>query len=151
MDSPYTILLVEDDIVDVMTVKRALADLKASHPLRVAPNGEEAMTLLGDPQLAIPGLIILDLNMPRMNGIEFLRTAKSNVRLRRIPIVVLTTSRTEDDRRHSYDLGAAGYLIKPVEYATFLELMRCILQYWNKNERPPLGVVPVAERWEGAA
>ena len=151
MNSPYTILLVEDDIVDVMTVKRALAELKAANPLRVAPNGEEAMMMLTDPLLAIPGLIILDLNMPRMNGIEFLRTAKSNERLRRIPTVILTTSRTEDDRRHSYDLGAAGYLIKPVEYATFLELMRCILQYWNKNERPPLAALPAAERWEGVA
>lgn len=137
MKSSSPILLVEDDAVDVMTVKRALRELKVTNPLRVAINGEHALEQLRDPAQPLPGLILLDLNMPRMNGIEFLTVAKADERMRRLPVVVLTTSKEENDRLHSYDLGVAGYVIKPVEYPRFVEVLRGIEQYWKNCEMAP--------------
>jgi CheY-like chemotaxis protein len=133
----FSILLVEDDIVDVMSVKRALRDLSVSSPLEVAGNGEEALARLRRPDQPLPGLILLDLNMPRMNGIDFLKVLKADERLRRIPVVVLTTSKEEKDLAGSFNLSVAGYMIKPVEYAGFVEVVRTIQNYWNQSEMPP--------------
>ena len=113
------ILLVEDDDVDQMTVRRALKEIHVTNALQVVGNGEEALTLLRDPACDRPGIILLDLNMPRMNGVEFLRIVKDDAQLRRIPIVVLTSSREERDRVESFNLGVAGYMIKPVDYRQF--------------------------------
>ncbi|HWQ66871.1 MAG TPA: response regulator [Methanospirillum sp.] len=130
-----TILLVDDDIVDVMTVKRALKDLKSSDKVDVAHNGEEALEYLqkshGDP----PGYILLDLNMPRMNGLEFLALIKQDPDLRRIPVVVLTTSMADTDRRAAFDLGVSGYVVKPVDYSHFVGVMQTIQDYWKISER----------------
>jgi len=133
----FSILLVEDDIVDVMSVKRALRDLNVPSPLEVAGNGEEALARLRTPERPLPGIILLDLNMPRMNGIDFLKVLKADERLRRIPVVVLTTSKEEKDRMESFNLSVAGYMIKPVEYAGFVEVVRNIQRYWNQSEMPP--------------
>ncbi len=130
------ILLVEDDQVDSMTVRRALRDLKDGHGLTVKSNGEEALAYLREPGTVPPGLILLDINMPRMNGIEFLRIIKQDERLKKIPVVVLTTSNDEQDRMHSFNLGVAGYMLKPVIYDNFVEVMKTILLYWNTSQQP---------------
>jgi len=130
------ILLVEDDLVDVMTVKRALKDLRITNKLYVAENGEEALKLLNDPQNEKPHIILLDLNMPKMNGIEFLRVIKHDQKLKMIPVVVLTTSKAEQDKVESYSLQVSGYMIKPVDYLQFVEIIRVINLYWTLCELP---------------
>ena len=131
------ILLVDDDRVDVMTVRRALQDIKITNPLKVAGNGEEALAFLRDEEKRLPCLILLDLRMPRMGGIEFLKVAKQDELLKRIPVVVLTTSREERDRMDSFNLGVAGYMVKPVHYREFMEVIRTIEVYWTLSELTP--------------
>lgn len=137
MNPACAILLVEDDYVDIITVQRAIRDLRLPYPLRIAHNGEEALVQLRSPIAPLPSLILLDLNMPRMNGLELLRILKADPQLRRLPVVMLTTSRQEADRLQSYDLGVAGYIVKPVEYDRFLEVMQDIGQYWRHCELVP--------------
>ena len=110
------ILLVEDDQVDVMTVKRALKEIHVTNPLVNLENGKEALKYLCDPKNVKPCIILLDLNMPIMNGIEFLQVAKHDAQLKSIPVVVLTTSEEQQDKVNSFDLGVAGYMAKPVDY-----------------------------------
>ncbi len=123
------ILLVEDDLVDIMTTRRALDDLNITNPLIVANDGEEALLLLGKEEANKPGIIILDINMPRMNGIELLKHLKNDEELKRIPVVVLTISKEEEDKIESFSLGVAGYMIKPVDYLKFVEVIRTIDMY----------------------
>lgn len=130
------ILLVEDDQVDAMTVKRALKELHVTNPLVHRENGEEALAHLQDPESIKPCIILLDLNMPLMNGIEFLQVVKREEILRRIPVVVLTTSEEQQDKVNSFDLGVAGYMAKPVDYRQFVEVMRSINSYWTISEMP---------------
>ncbi len=130
------ILLLEDDTVDAMTVKRALKDLKVSNPLVRAGNGEEALVYLRNDNNIKPCVILLDLNMPKMNGIEFLRVAKADEKLRSIPAIVLTTSRDDQDRFQTFQLSVAGFIIKPVDYKKFVEAMRIIDVYWTLSEMP---------------
>ncbi|OQX96424.1 two-component system response regulator [candidate division KSB1 bacterium 4572_119] len=131
-----SILLVEDDIVDAMTVERALNDINVTNPLFMVGNGEEALEFLNDSKNEVPGIILLDLNMPKMNGIEFLRVMKSDDSIKRIPVIVLTTSREDQDKIESFNLGVAGYMIKPVDYLQFVETMRTIDYYWTLSELP---------------
>ncbi len=130
------ILLVEDDKVDVMTVMRALKEIKVTNPVVNLENGEEALRYLRDPKNERPCIILLDLNMPIMNGIEFLQVVKHDPVLRRIPAVVLTTSEEQQDKVSSFDLGVAGYMAKPVDYRQFVEVMRTINAYWTISEVP---------------
>lgn len=130
------ILLVEDDRVDAMTVRRALKELHITNPLVQEDNGEAAMARLAEPRGQMPCIILLDLNMPVMNGIEFLRLIKADDQLRRIPVVVLTTSAEQEDKVNSFDLGVAGYMTKPVDYRQFVEIMRSINSYWTISEMP---------------
>ena len=130
------ILLVEDDEVDVLTVKRALRELKVANPLLVASNGEEALELLQDAAAKRPALILLDLNMPRMSGLEFLRQARSNGCAKGIPVVVLTTSRADQDVVRGFEHNVAGYMVKPVDYRKFVEVMQAIDLYWTLSELP---------------
>ena len=130
------ILLVEDDQVDVMTVKRALKEIHVTNPVVNRENGEEALKYLRDPKSAKPCIILLDLNMPIMNGIEFLEVVKHDAPLKRIPVVVLTTSEEQQDKVNSFDLGVAGYMAKPVDYRQFVEVMRTIDAYWTISEVP---------------
>jgi len=127
-------LLVDDDRVDVMTTKRALKDINVTNPVYTAGNGEEALELLREGENEKPGVILLDLNMPKMNGIEFLRVIKNDDSLKRIPVVVLTTSKEEEDKVESFSLGVAGYMIKPVDYIKFVEVIRAINLYWTLSE-----------------
>jgi CheY-like chemotaxis protein len=130
--------LVEDDRVDVMTVKRALKELHVTNELLVAGNGEEALSVLRDNNARQPCIILLDLNMPKMNGIEFLRIVKQDSDLKKIPVVVLTTSKDEQDKLASFENSVAGYMIKPVDYTKFVETIRVIELYWTLNELPGL-------------
>lgn len=130
------ILLVEDDQVDVMTVKRALKEVKVINPVVNLENGEEALQYLRDPDSEQPCIILLDLNMPIMNGIEFLQVIKNDATLRHIPVVVLTTSEEQQDKMHSFNLGVAGYMAKPVDYRQFVEVMRTFDAYWTISEVP---------------
>ena len=130
------LLLVEDDEVDVLTVRRALRDLRVANDLMVAGDGEEALAILRDSENPRPALILLDLNMPRMNGLEFLRAAREEEVARGIPIVVLTTSRQDQDIFEGFDLNVAGYMVKPVDYRKFVEVMQAIDLYWTLSELP---------------
>lgn len=131
------ILLVEDDTVDAMAVRRATKDLKVSNPLITVGDGEQALDFLRDPSNDAPCLILLDINMPKMNGIEFLREAKSDPKLKRIPVVVFTTSKEDQDKVDSFDLGVAGYMVKPADYLKFLEVIRAVDVYWALSETAP--------------
>jgi CheY-like chemotaxis protein len=108
MQSSKPILLVEDDSVDVMTVRRALRDLDVANQLVPAGDGEEALEYLRSQRTAKPCVILLDLNMPKMSGTEFLKIIKEDESLRMIPVVVFTTSSNEQDIARSFELGAAG-------------------------------------------
>lgn len=136
MQNEKPILLVEDDEIDVMTVKRALKEIKVSNPVVVAGNGEEALEYLNNCKYDKPYIILLDINMPRMNGIEFLRISKQESNIRKIPVIVLTTSKEEQDIVESYDLGVSGYMIKPVDYGQFVDTLRAIDMYWKLCKLP---------------
>ena len=133
------ILLVEDDHVDAMIVERALEEINILNRLNIARDGEEALAFLRDPESEKPCIILLDLNMPRMGGIEFLRVAKQDEMLKSIPVVVLTTSDENQDKIDSFRLGVAGYMVKPVDYWQVLEIVRAIDLYWTLSELPPEG------------
>ena len=131
-----SIMLVEDDQVDTMTVRRALKELHVMNPLQHVENGEEALNFLRNPANPRPCLILLDLNMPIMGGIEFLQIAKKDESLKGIPVVVLTTSEEQEDKVESFQLGVAGYMRKPVDYPHFVETIRAIDAYWTISEFP---------------
>jgi CheY-like chemotaxis protein len=136
-DRTVNILLVEDDQVDVMNVRRAFEKNRISNPLYVAENGVEALEMLRSG--AVPRtrrLVLLDLNMPKMNGIEFLRELRADARLSLTPVVVLTTSNDEQDKVEAYHLNVAGYLLKPVTFINFVELMAALNRYWTLVEMP---------------
>jgi len=130
------VLLVEDDHVDRMTVKRAFKDLKVENMLVAVANGEEALEYLKDSTNEIPCVILLDLNMPRMNGIEFLKIIKEDNDLRIIPVIVLTTSEDIRDKIAAFGLSVAGYIVKPTDYKKFVDAMRTINIYWTLSELP---------------
>jgi CheY-like chemotaxis protein len=136
------ILLVDDDEVDVMNVRRAFRKANISSSLHVASNGLEALEILRgsstqQPPLPIDRrLVVLDLNMPKMGGIEFLRELRADPRLKATPVVVLTTSNVDQDRFNAYDLNIAGYLLKPVTFANFVEIMETVNRYWAFCEMP---------------
>jgi len=136
MRSSKPILLVEDDRLDAMIVRRALSDLKVTNELVHTANGEEAVEYLRNEENKRPCLILLDLNMPKTNGVEFLRIIKADKVLKRIPIVVLTASTEEQDVIETFKLSVAGYIIKPVDYIKFVEAMRTVALYWTLSELP---------------
>lgn len=138
MKTDKPLLLVEDDEVDVLTVRRALRDIGVENELQVASDGEQALEHLRsiESERNRPALILLDLNMPRMNGLEFLRAARKEGLIRSIPVIVLTTSRQDQDVVEGFDLSVSGYMIKPVEYEKFVEVMRTIDEYWSLSELP---------------
>ncbi len=141
-DKNIHILLVEDDEVDVMNVRRAFKKSNIVHPIYIAGNGLEALAILrGSAKIepAMPQarrLILLDLNMPRMNGIEFLRELRLDESLRSIPVIVLTTSNEDRDKVEAYNLNVAGYILKPVTFSSFVEVMSTLNKYWMLNEIP---------------
>jgi CheY-like chemotaxis protein len=127
------ILLVEDDIVDATTSKQALQDIRVKNPVIHKNDGEEALEYLKDPDNDRPALILLDLNMPRLSGVELLQIIKADAELQNIPVVALTVSKYEQDKLDTFNLGVAGYVIKAVDYDAFLRAMDIIIQYWSWN------------------
>jgi CheY-like chemotaxis protein len=136
MRNSRPIMLVDDDDVDSIIVQRALNELKVSNELIRKVDGEDALTYLRDESNLMPCVILLDLNMPRINGFEFLKIAKADERLKRLPVVVLTTSDVDQNIVDSFDLGVAGYIVKPVDYKQFVEAMRTVDMYWTLNMLP---------------
>jgi CheY-like chemotaxis protein len=131
------ILLVEDDKIDVMNVRRAFERVNITNPLFVASNGLEALELLrGGTIPSSNRLVLLDINMPKMNGIEFLRELRADAELHSTCVVVLTTSNEERDRVDAYKLNVAGYLLKPVTFGSFVEVMATLNKYWTLMELP---------------
>jgi len=139
MSNSKPILLVEDDNVDVMIVIRTIKDLKINNPLVSTANGEEALEYLKNDGNKKPCIILLDLNMPKMNGIEFLKIAKVDDTLKKIPVVVLTTSSQQQDIIESFKLSVAGYIVKSVDYAEFTEAISTINLYWTLSKLPSNG------------
>ena len=136
-DRVLNILLIEDDEVDVMNVRRAFEKNRILNPLFVASNGTEGLAMLREGKIPqTRRLILLDLNMPGMNGIEFLRELRADPKLRHTPVVVMTTSADEKDRIDAYDFHVAGYLRKPVEFPRFMELTAALNKYWTLVEMP---------------
>lgn len=145
MLKPAHILLVEDNRMDVELTLDAFAESGFTNKIHVAPGGQEALDFLfgkGDfndrETYPLPDLILLDLNMPGVDGFEVLRQLKSSPGLRRIPVIILTSSCEEADRALSYDIGTNSYLVKPVSFPSFIEVVKMINGYWLElNTRPP--------------
>ena len=129
------ILVVEDDEVDAMSIKRAFKDVDITGRLDIVCNGEEALNYINSEEKANPGIIFLDLNMPRMNGIEFLKAVNSGNLLQKIPIIVMSTSDTEYEKEECFNLNAAGYMVKPIDYNEFVELIRTINVFWTLSNK----------------
>lgn len=143
-----TILMADDDEDDCMLAHEALAESRLANDLHFVPDGEELMDYLYqrgkyvDPSSSPrPGLILLDLNMPKKDGREALQEIKSDPQLRHIPIVVLTTSKAEEDIYRSYDLGANSFITKPVTFSALVEVMKTIGKYWFEIVELPLKTV----------
>jgi CheY-like chemotaxis protein len=140
-----TILMADDDEDDRMLVREALAESQLPIDLRVVSNGEELMDYLyhrgryTDPKLTPhPGLILLDLNMPKKDGLEVLQEIKTDPKLRLIPVIVLTTSKAEENICHTYDLGANSYIVKPMTFTALVDVMKTIGKYWFEIVELPL-------------
>jgi CheY-like chemotaxis protein len=130
------VLLVEDDDVDTMTIKRALKHLKVPNHLVHLKDGKEALEYLQAKTYTKPSIIILDLNTPRMNGLELLKIIKVDDVLKMIPVVVLTTSEADQDIEESFSLSVAGYIVKPVDFDKFVTAFRTFHLYWSLCELP---------------
>jgi CheY-like chemotaxis protein len=136
-DKVLNILLVEDDDVDVMNVRRAFKKNNITNPLFVAGNGLEALAALRGTDLPPHNrIVLLDLNMPKMNGIEFLRALRADPQIASTSVVVLTTSNEDRDKIDAYQLNVAGYLLKPVTLVNFVDTMATLNKYWTLVELP---------------
>lgn len=127
------IMLIEDDLIEVMKLNRTLSTLNLNHQLIEANNGEMALNLLESKE-NLPDIILLDLNMPKLNGIEFLSILKKDEILRYIPTIILTTSSNEKDLIECYEIGVAGYILKPLKYEDYVSKIDKLLAYWSINE-----------------
>jgi CheY-like chemotaxis protein len=144
---PITILMADDDADDRLLTKEALEEARLANDLHFVRDGEELMDYLqhrgaySDPDTAPrPGVILLDLNMPRKDGRQALREIKNDPNLRSIPVVVLTTSKMDEDIHRSYDLGASSYITKPVTFDGLVEVMRSFGRYWLEIVELPDGL-----------
>ena len=127
------ILFIEDDLIETMKMRRTVSKLEVKHDITEAKNGEEALQMLkGGTKL--PDIILLDLNMPRMRGIEFLTILKNDENFKYLPTIVLTTSQNRADLLECYKIGIAGYIIKPLKYEDYEDRLKKVLEYWQVNE-----------------
>lgn len=136
MQSSNPVLLVEDDQVIAVAVEKAFLSLGLCTPIVHLRNGQEAIEYLTSESNRKPDIILLDLHMPKINGIEFLKSIKSNPVLRRIPVVMLTTSQNQEDIDECFSLNAAGYMIKPLDDKCLTETIRTIAMYWSCSKLP---------------
>lgn len=128
-----SILFIEDDVIETMKMNRTLSKLGLVHDIQEAKNGEEALEILMKKE-NLPDIILLDLNMPKVNGLEFLKIVKNDKRLKYIPTIILTTSINQKDLIACYELGIAGYVLKPLKYEDYIFKMKKLLEYWSVNE-----------------
>ncbi len=134
MAKPLSILLVEDDIIEIMKFNRTVSSLKVNCLVSEAKNGEEAINYLMTTQ-KLPDIILLDLNMPKVNGIEFLKTIRGYENLKGIPTIILTTSTNKKDLVECNRIGISGYMVKPLKYEDYVSKITKTLSYWNESER----------------
>ncbi|MDN3667410.1 response regulator [Algibacter miyuki] len=127
------ILLIEDDMIEIMKLNRAVSSLKLDHKIIETNNGEDALTFL-EKKEELPDIILLDLNMPKINGIEFLSILKKDDVLKYIPTIILTTSSNQKDLLECYRIGIAGYVLKPLKYEEYVSKIEKLLAYWSINE-----------------
>lgn len=133
MRKKLNILFIEDDEIEIMKLNRTLNSLELKHNFEEAQDGEMALDILKS-NAKLPDIIFLDLNMPKMNGIEFLRILKANDNLKYIPTVILTTSNNRKDVLECYSIGVSGYIIKPLKYDDYVTKIKAVLEYWSLNE-----------------
>ncbi len=133
MNKNLKILLIEDDAIEVMKFKRVVSSLPEDHKIIEAENGEEALPMLTKHEF-LPDVIILDLNMPKINGIEFLKILKNDALLKYIPVTILTTSNNHSDVLKCFEIGIAGYIVKPLKYEDYLDKIQKTVNYWSVNQ-----------------
>lgn len=146
----YTILIVEDNATDVMLIRRAFAKANIVNPVQVVSDGDRAVAYLAGShgyddraQYPLPALLLLDLKLPRRSGLEVLEWLRAQDDLRRLPVVMLTSSRQSQDVNRAYDLGANSYLVKPVEFDDLQEMLGTLNTYWiTYNEKPNIVPTP---------
>lgn len=132
-NNTLNILLIEDDAIEVMKLHRTIASLNLNHTITEANNGLEALEILNKKE-ALPDIILLDLNMPKINGIEFLTILKKDEVLKFIPTIIVSTSSNDKDILECYKIGIAGYVIKPLKYEDYVSKMEKLMSYWSMNE-----------------
>lgn len=125
--------MVEDNIIEVMKMDRTISLLKLKHKITKAKTADEAFEILKQKE-SFPDIILLDLNMPKISGIEFLSILKSNDNLKHIPTIILTTSDNEKDLNKCYEIGVSGYILKPLKYEDYVKKIEIVLSYWCINE-----------------
>lgn len=142
-EQQLVILMAEDDEHDIMATKRAWKNNNTSNPLHIVNNGEECLDYLfrrgkyaAEGAAQRPGILLLDINMPRMDGLTTLRHIRESAEFRSLPVIMLTTSKDEEDRIKSYDLGANAYIVKPVGFDKFAEAIKTIEHFWQLTELP---------------
>lgn len=133
MEKNLNILLIEDDMIEIMKFNRTISSLKLKHNIVEANNGEEALQIL-EKKDELPDIVLLDLNMPKINGIEFLKILKGDDVLKYIPAIILTTSSNQKDLLECYKIGIAGYVLKPLKYEDYVSKIEKLLAYWSINE-----------------
>ena len=133
MKRPLNVLLIEDNTIEVMKMNRAVSLLEFNHIIKEAKTAEEALKILED-KVYVPDIILLDLNMPKISGIEFLSIIKGNESLSHIPVIILTTSNNKKDLLECYKLGISGYILKPLKYEDYVTKIESTLNYWSLNE-----------------
>lgn len=135
MNQP-SLMVIENDPIDILIFKRVLADMGFPLPVVYISDGEKALKTLDNPESSNPWLIFLDLNIPRISGIELLSRIKRNGRLKWIPVVVISSSENPDDIVASANAGACGYLLKEFDYSAFRESVTIAVRYWARNRTP---------------
>lgn len=133
MSNKLSILFIEDDVVETMKMNRTIKKLETPYNIQEAKNGEQALRLLKQKE-KLPDIILLDLNMPKINGIEFLKILKNDETLKYIPTIILTTSNNRKDVLECYKIGIAGYILKPLKYEDYVSKLEKVLAYWSINE-----------------
>jgi len=140
MEELVNILLVEDDEVDIMNVQRAFKKNRITNALYITRNGLEALELLrgkgGQVVSPLPKIILLDINMPKMGGIEFLQELRKDEKLKSLSVFVMTTSNEDKDKIAAYNLNVAGYILKPLSFESFVNAVAILSHYWKLCERP---------------
>ncbi|CAM2733472.1 two-component response regulator [Legionella steigerwaltii] len=141
LDKSIHFMLVDDDAIDIKDMQRTFKKNKIDNPLHVATNGLEALNKLlginGEKKIKpTPKIIILDINMPKMNGIEFIKSIRAHEKLKSLLVFILTTSNSEKDKIDAYNLNVAGYIVKPFHISEFVEIISSLHRYWNLLEFP---------------